>query len=76
MAGRKVYHVIAALDGGWAVVKSGAERASKRFASQADAVQWGRQVSRNQGIDLYIHRNDGTVERKDSFGDDSHPPRG
>jgi hypothetical protein len=72
MGGRKAYHVIAGLNGGWAVAKGGAERASKRFASQADAVQWGRQVSRNHGTDLVIHRNDGTVESKVSFGDDPH----
>jgi hypothetical protein len=70
MTARKPYHVIANLDGGWSVIKGGAERASKRFASQVDAIQWGRQVSRNQGTEFVIHREDGTVERKDSYGDD------
>jgi hypothetical protein len=67
MADRKSYHVIASLSGGWSVVKNGAKRASKNFPSQADAIQWGRRVSRGQSIELFIHRMDGTVERKDSY---------
>ena len=76
MSARKAYHVIASLNGGWAVVKGGAERASKRFDSQVDAVQWGRQISHNHGTELVIHRNDGTVERKVSLGDDPNSSHG
>jgi hypothetical protein len=67
MADRKSYHVIASLSGGWSVVKNGAERASKNFSSQADAIQWARRVSSKQSTELFIHRTDGTVERRDSY---------
>jgi hypothetical protein len=75
MAAKNSYHVIADPRGGWSVVRDGAERASKRFSSQADAVQWGRQISRNKGSEFFVHRNDGTIERKDSYGNDPLPPR-
>lgn len=67
MASRNSYHVIADPRGGWSVVRGGADRASKRFASQADAIQWGQELSRNQGTEFFVHRNDGTIERKASF---------
>jgi hypothetical protein len=71
MAARQTYHVIYDLKGGWRVVRRGSERASRHFEVKEDAIEWGRQASRNQGIDFVVHRRDGTVESEDSFGRDS-----
>lgn len=59
-------HVVPHPEGGWAVKKGGAVRATRHFDTQAAAISWGRAVSTRQGSDLYIHRRDGTVLRKDS----------
>jgi hypothetical protein len=76
MATNKSYHVIPDPNGGWVVKKGGSERASKRFDTKSDAVEWGRQTSRNQGSDFVVHKQDGRIERMDSYGRDPRPLRG
>jgi hypothetical protein len=71
----KSHHVVTDPDGGWNVVRGGATRASKHFKNKEEAVRYGREVSRNQGSELVIHKRDGTIERKDSHGRDPMPPR-
>jgi uncharacterized protein YdaT len=68
------HHVVRHPEGGWAVKKGGALRATKRFSTKQEAVAWGREVSRNQGSEFVIHRKDGTIQRKASHGGDPHPP--
>lgn len=72
---QKTHHVVPGPNGGWNVVKGGSSRASKHFNSKTDAISWGREVSRNQGSEFVIHKKDGTIERKDSHGNDSLPTR-
>lgn len=76
MSGRNSYHVVTHPEGGWAVVRSGAERASRRFDTQGDAIAWAREISRNQGSELIVHGRDGTVQRWDSYSASPLPPRG
>ena len=75
MAERNSYHVIPHPKGGWAVVRGGSDRASKRFDSQADAIAWGRQASRNQRSEFFVHKKDGTIQRKDSYRDPFSRPQ-
>lgn len=63
----KSQHVVPNLQGGWSVLKGGASRATRRFASQQEAIRFATAMSRRQGWDLYVHKPDGTVLRKDSF---------
>ena len=70
MADRETHHVVRDLRGGWSVVRGGSERASKHFDTKAAAIQWGQQVSRKQGTEFFVHRSDGSVEKKDSHGRD------
>jgi len=72
---RKSHHVVPSKDGGWSVKKSGAERASKSFEKKDDAVKYGRGVSKSAGSELYIHKKDGTIQKKDSHGNDPCPPK-
>ena len=72
---RKSHHVVPDLNGGWNVRKGGSDRASKHFDKQEDAIDWAREVSRNQRSELVIHRRDGTIRQKDSHGRDPNPPR-
>lgn len=62
--------------GGWSSKKAGAEKASKNFDTKKEAEQWSRQKSQQEGSELVIHKKDGTIQRKDSHGNDPHPPRG
>jgi len=72
---RKTHHVVPAKDGGWSVKKGGAEKASKSFGGKKEAVDYAREVSKNQESELYIHKKDGTIQKKDSHGNDSNPPK-
>jgi hypothetical protein len=68
----KSHHVVPTLDGRWGVKKEGADRASKRFPTQAEAISWGRQQSIKERSELVIHRRDGMVVEKNSYGRDPH----
>jgi len=71
----KSHHVVPAIDGGWTVKKSGSDRASKHFRTKEDAESWGRTQSIKERSELVIHRRDGTISEKNSYGGDPHPPR-
>lgn len=68
---RKTHHVVPAPQGGWNVTKGGANRASKHFDRKQDAVEYGKKVSQGQGSVFFVHKKDGTIERKAS----PNPPR-
>ena len=72
---RKTHHVVPAKDGGWSVKKGGAEKASRNFDDKKEAVDYAREVSKNQESELYIHKKDGTIQRKDSYGNDHNPSK-
>ena len=73
--GHKTHHVVHDPDGGWNVNRGGADRASKHFDRKSDAVDWGREVSRNQGTEFRIHNRDGRISQSDSHGNDPNPPK-
>jgi Uncharacterized protein conserved in bacteria (DUF2188) len=60
---------------GWAVKKSGASRASRVFDTQEDAIKYGRSQAKKESGVLYVHRRDGTILDRDSYGHDSNPPK-
>lgn len=72
---RNTQHVVPNPNGGWSVKKGGASRATKTFNTQQAAISYARKVSRNQGSELYVHKRDGTIRSKDSYGTDPLPPR-
>lgn len=69
------HHVIPNPSGGWDVKRGGASRASGHFDTKREAVDQGRQISRNQGTELRVHNKDGKISRSDSHGNDPNPPR-
>lgn len=71
---RKTQHVVPNSDGGWSVKKGGAARASQKFENQRDAISYGKKVSKNQNAELFIHRKDGTIRERNSYGNDPCPP--
>lgn len=54
----------------------GNERATVRTSTQKEAIDRAREISRNQGSELIIHRPDGRIREKDSHGNDPFPPEG
>ena len=74
--GPKTHHVVPNPDGGWDVKRGGATRASSHHGTKQDAIDRGREISRNQGTEFRIHNRDGRIARSDSHGGDPFPPRG
>lgn len=74
--GPKAHHVVPNPDGGWDVRRGGASRASSHHDTKRDAIESGRNISSNQGIELRIHNKDGRIASSDSHGNDPHPPKG
>jgi hypothetical protein len=70
------HHVVPNPDGGWDVKKGGAERARGHFDRKQDAVDAGRSISPHQETELFIHRQNGRFQRRDSHGHDPYPPKG
>ena len=71
---RKEHHVVPK-DGGWSVKKGGGVKSIKDFDRKQEAVDYARDISRNQESELIIHRKDGTIQNSDSHGNDPFPPR-
>jgi uncharacterized protein YdaT len=71
---KKNQHVVPH-QGGWAVRKEGGRKVTAKTRTQQEAIEVARQIARNQGSEVVIHRPDGRIRDKDSYGKDPHPPR-
>lgn len=76
MANQKSHHVVPNTNGGWDVKKGGGECASNHCNTKQQAIEKAREISQNQGSELYIHGLDGRIQQKDSHGNDPFPPKG
>ena len=74
MAGKN-QHVVPH-ENGWAVRGAGNERATSIHATQAEATARAREIARNQESELFIHRPNGQIRDRDSYGNDPFPPEG
>ena len=75
MARKRNQHVVPA-KGGWAVKGAGSPRATKVFETQAEAIERGREIAKNQRSELLIHGRDGRIREKNTYGRDQYPPEG
>lgn len=73
--GPETHHVVPNPSGGWDVKRGGAERASGHFGTKQEAIDRGREISRNQGTEFRIHNRDGRIAQSDSHGHDPCPPK-
>ena len=72
----ETHHVVPNPDGGWDVKRGGASRASSHHDTKREAVERGRDISRNQGTEFRIHNRNGRIADSDSHGGDPFPPKG
>ena len=73
---RKNQHVTPHPNGGWQVKGAGNEKATVRTTTQAEAITVARNIAINQGAEVVIHRPNGQIRDKNSYGNDPFPPRG
>lgn len=72
---RNEHHVVPNPDGGWDVKRNGSKRASVHTETKKQAVDKGREISKNQDTELVIHNKDGKISNPDSHGNDPCPPK-
>lgn len=61
---------------GWGVRGEGNQRLTKSFETQRDAINYGRDIARNQGSELRIQGQNGQFREARSYGNDPFPPKG
>ena len=70
MAKSHSHHVVPASQGGWNVKRAGYGKAIVHTVTKKQAIDLGREISRNQGTEFVIHGKDGVIQQKDSHGND------
>jgi hypothetical protein len=72
----KNQHVTPHPEGGWQVKGEGNEKATVRTSTQAEAIDIARDIAINQQSEVVIHRPNGQIRDKNSYGNDPFPPKG
>lgn len=62
-------------DGGWQVKKEGNKRASSKSNVKVDAVKKAVNQGKREKVEVIVQRKDGTIQSKDSYGNDPNPPK-
>lgn len=60
---------------GWAVHRENSVRDTKHFNTQREAMDYAKNIARNQGTEVITQRPDGRIRSKDSYGNDPCPPK-
>lgn len=72
----KEQHVMTHPDGGWQVKGAGNSKATVRTNTQSEAIKIARDIAINKKSEVVIHRMNGQIRDKNSYGNDPFPPRG
>lgn len=67
-------HIVKRPDG-WAVRGEGNSRDTSTHDTQGKAIDAARGIAQNQDSEVVIHRPDGRIRDRDSYGNDPYPPR-
>ena len=70
---KKNQHVVPK-DNKWAIKGEGNDKYTAIVDTQREAINKAREIARNQSSELVIHRKDGRIRDKDSYGNDPFPP--
>lgn len=60
----------------WAVIIEGNANPVRITGTQQSAIDFGKEIAKRERSELIIHGADGKIRQKDSYGNDSFPPRG
>lgn len=75
MAKGKNQHVVPH-NGDWAVKGAGNSKATAVVDTQKEAAKIAREIAINQQSELFIHRPNGQIRERNTYGDDPYPPEG
>jgi len=59
----------------WAVKGAGNQKATKIVRTQKQAIEFAKEIAKNQKSEVVIHGRNGKIRDKDSYGNDPNPPK-
>lgn len=59
----------------WQVKGEGNSKATSLHKTQKEAINSAKDIAINQKSEVVIHRPNGTIRDKDSYGNDPNPPK-
>lgn len=71
----KNVHVTKRPSGEWATKSEGASRADSLHRTQKEAADRAKEIAKERNAEVVIHRPDGKIRDKDSYGNDPNPPK-
>ena len=63
-------------NGNWGVRGAGNERVTRIVNTQTEAIRIARDIAINQRSEVVIHRPNGQIRDRNSYGNDPFPPKG
>lgn len=63
-------------DKGWGNKREGSSKVAKHYPTKAEAQQAGRTTAKREKTEHVIHKRDGKIGEKNSYGNDPYPPKG
>lgn len=75
MAGKRDVHTVPNPNGNGWINKVGGTPTGIVHRTQENAAEAGRAIARHNHSEHSIHRRDGTIGEKNSYGNDPNPPR-
>ena len=72
---KKNIHVTRRKNKTWAVIGEGDKRASSVHQTQEAAIKAGTPIAKANKAELVIHNRKNKIRDKDSYGNDSNPPK-
>ena len=59
----------------WSIKWEWNSKYTKNFDTQKQAIEYGKNIAKNQKSELIIHRPNGQIRSKDSYWKDPYPPK-
>ncbi|HEO6598511.1 TPA: DUF2188 domain-containing protein [Streptococcus agalactiae] len=56
--------------------ESDSRRTFLHTSTQAEAIKVATEIAKNQSSELFIHRPNGQIRERNSYGNDPFPPKG
>lgn len=63
-------------NGKWGVRGAGNSKVTKTANTQKEAINAAREIAKNQQSEMTVHRPNGQIRDKNSYGNDPYPPKG
>ncbi len=60
----------------WAIKGASNEKYTKITDTQKDTIEAAKEIAKNNKLEVTIHRKNGQIRDKSSYGNDTFPPKG